>query len=311
MANGNNGSSGEGAGKAPNLKRYETDVSGVSLKNLETGLWWVKNRGNLKKALIVFLSLICISTVGYSLFGFGMYFFKGMWDDKRMATELVNTTTVSPEFLEQRSAKDLALSGVSLLDNDGRYDMYVNMQNPNPRHWGMFSYCFSSGEKNLKCGDDFILPGEKKILAALGIESDSRPSNIKFILNAVNWKKLNAHSIPDWNTYRTQHLKLDIGNVSFKPASASELSEKIDLNSLSFSVKNESAYGYWEAPLTIVLYRSNRIVGISRYTLKEFSSYDMRDVKLTWPGDLSGVNDVDILPDINVMDENNYLPPGR
>jgi hypothetical protein len=146
---------------------------------------------------------------------------------------------------------------------------------------------------------------------SLGLKSTIRPSNIKFSLNNVDWKKINPHTIPDWEKYKNDRLKIDIKNVSFKPAATSELSEKINLNSLTFSANNTSAYGFWDAPLSIVLYRSNKIVGLNQYSLKEFASYNTREISLTWPGDLSGVNDIDITPEVNIMDENNYLNPGR
>lgn len=317
MANDNNNGNGQKTNlngdfsQSSSKKVSDLDVSGVSMKNLETGLWWVRNRGNLKKSLIVILIIICVGTVGYSLFNFGYYLIKGMWDDKKMVTDMVNTTTVSPDFLAQRAAQNLSLSPVGMIEGDGVYDIYISIRNPNPKHWGTFSYCFMSGEKELQCGNDFILPGEKKFVMALGTKSAVRPSNVKFSLNKIDWKKLNPHIIPDWEKYKNEHLQIELKDVSFKPAGLSDLSEKIGLNTLSFSITNSSAYGFWDAPLSIVLYRSNRIVGISRYSLKELSSYDAKTVQITWPGDLSGVNDIDIVPDINIMDIGNYLEPGR
>lgn len=317
MANGNNNinksnttSTGDFS-QSLNKKSQDLDVSGVSMKNLETGLWWVKNRGNLKKCLIIFLLLICISTVGYSIFNFGYYFIKGMWDDKKMVADMVKTTTVTPDFLAQRSAQDMSLSSVGIIEGVGVYDIYVSVRNPNPKHWSAFSYCFMAGEKELECGDDFILPNDKKNIMALGLKSTVRPSNVKFVFTKINWMKINPHIIPNWEKYKRERLQIDIKDVSFKPANLSDLSEKIGINSLTFTAANTSAYGFWDAPLSIILSRSNRIVGVSRYSLKEFASYDNKTVQITWPGDLSGVNDIDILPDINIMNESNYLAPGR
>jgi hypothetical protein len=198
-----------------------------------------------------------------------------------------------------------------MLDNNGSYDLYINVRNPNAKHWGTFSYCFTAGEENLKCNEDFILPNEKKNVMALGLKSTVRPSNVKFSLNKTDWKKINPHEITDWTKYKNDRLQIEIKNVSFKPAATSELSEKISLNSLIFTANNASAYGFWELPLSIVLYRSNKIVGVNKFLLKEFSSYDVREINITWPGDLNGVNDIDITPDVNIMNENNYLDPGR
>ncbi len=313
MANSNEKASvqNNGGGSNPSIKRYETDVSGVSINKLEAGLWWVRNRGLFKKILVSALAIFAFGTFGYSLFGFGYYFIKGMRDDEKMVRDMVNTTTVSREFLEQKAAKDLSLSSVGIIDNTESYDLYISIKNQNPKHWGSFSYCFKIGEKDLECGESFVLPSENKIISALGLKGSSRPNNVKFVIDNMVWKKINPHQIPDWNSYKSERLRIDIKNVSFKPSSSNELSEKIELNSLTFNASNPSAYGFWEAPLNVILYRSNRIVGINRYVIKELSSYDSRDIKITWTGNLAGVNNIDILPDINIMDESNYLKPGR
>jgi hypothetical protein len=313
--NENNKKSSQEAGSEPatqpNIKRYETDVTGVSMNNLEVGLWVARNKKIFQKAAIVIFAATSFSLAAYGLFGLGYYFFKGMWDDKKMVAEMVSIKTVPYDFLLERSAKNVSLSSLVVTNNGDSYDFYIEMKNPNQKHWGLVSYCFKSGEKDLECGDDFILPGEKKYMTALGLNLKDRPANVRFFIKDLSWRKLDPHKIFDWDAYKNERLKIKIDNITFKSGSASELSEKISLNQLSFSATNQSAYGFWEAPLLIIFYRNERVAGINKYVLKEFASYNQRQVELSLVGDLAGVNKISVVPYINILDDNNYLKPGR
>ncbi len=301
----------EGVVTGPDIKRYETDVSGVSLNNLKIGLWLAKRKGIFKNSVLILFGAVAVSLAVYGLFGIGYYYLKGAVDDKKMVAEMVSIKTVPQEFLLERAAKNLAISSLSVIDNKGSYDLYVELKNQNLKHWGIVDYCFKSGEKELECGKGFILPNEKKYFTALELKSEDRLVNPKFIVNDVVWKKLDPHKIFNWEAFKSERLKIKIEDITFNAGASSELSEKININQLSFSIKNQSAYGFWEAPLEIILYRNDRIAGISRYVLKEFSSYDERKIDMSLVGEFSGVNKISILPYINIMDDNNYLKPGR
>lgn len=304
MANGN-------GYKQPDLKNYDTDIEGVSLKKLSIGLWWLKNRKNLRNLVIALLILISVGAWGYTLYGFGNYLFFGLAEDDKLARELVQTKGVGNAFLQARAPQGLAISPAGILENDGRYDLYALIKNNNPRHLGTFDYCFTSAGQDLFCAKDFILPGDKKYLLALGKELAARPAGTALIIKSITWDRIDPHQIGDWDLFRKERLKIEVKNTAFTPAAATELSEKVSLNTLSFSVANGSAYSYWEAPFNIVLSSGGRVVGVNRYTVKDFVSYDDRSIRITWVGDLSGVNDINITPDINIMDAKVYMEPGE
>lgn len=293
--------------KKMNIKKYEEiSADEIPMKKLSLGLWWVKNRLKLRAILIIFLTIISVISWGYTFYYFGDYLFFGMKEDQGMFGELSRTKVL---FSEDLRAKDLSVSGVGVIKTEEKYDLYAKIVNPNRRHWGIFHYCFLVSGEKVECGNGFIFPEESKYILALSQEFNRQPMAIRLEVKNLLWKRTNLHKIPDWKKFKDARLAIDITDAIFTPAETSGLSEKLNLNTLKFKATNNTAFSYWEVPLTILLYRGNRIVGINQYTLKKFISNDLMEVKITWLGILSGVSEIEIIPDINIMDEGIYMNP--
>jgi hypothetical protein len=293
-----------------NLKRYETDVEGLSLDKLEAGLWLAKNRGVLRNILIGALVALIIASWGFSLYGFGSYLLVGMINDSRMMTDLVKSQILDQAQLKQRKARDLIISTVSILPAGGKYDLCVSARNPNEQHRGIFSYCFTVGNGEQSCGQNFILPGETKYVMALAQTFSGAPANASFSIAAMNWNRVDNHLIPNWNQYRDQRLNISVRNPLFKPDESSA-AEKLPLNTLSFTAVNHTSFSYWEAPFQIILFSGNRIVGINQYVIKDFVSFDERTEQISWPGIIRAVSKIIITPEINIMDQGVYQQPNE
>jgi len=291
--------------------RYETEVEGVSMKTLKAGLWWTKNRLNLRRILIIILIVFSVISLGYSLFGFGSYLLVGMNKDYQMVKDLVQNKIAGQDYLLQAMAKGLTYSSAGIISNDGKYDLYIQVKNPNVKYWGVFSYCFITAAKEKSCGSDFILPEEKKYILSLAKTFKNRSSSAVFSITKMTWYKIDNHTIFDWNKYLNDHLNISIKNKAFIPAASNEVSEKISLNTLNFTALNNGAFGYWEAPFTIILSDNGKIVSVNRYIINNFISHDSREIKITWPGIIGPVSDISITPDINIMGKGVYQQPNE
>ena len=92
--------------KPVNLDRYQ-DLEGVTIKKLETGLWYIEHKEILRKILIAVLILIGSVSWIYTLSTFGLYVFKGMNDDAAMVSELVATQGFNHAYIKQISGQQL------------------------------------------------------------------------------------------------------------------------------------------------------------------------------------------------------------
>ncbi len=295
--------------KKININKYESLGTGaVSMKKLGFGLWWIKNKKKLRISLVILLTLISTTSWGYTFINFGHYLFKGMKEDEKMLYELVQKRTISNKDLVSIGPSNLSFSSVGIIKSEDTYDLYIMAFNPNLKYWGTFNYCFLKGVEEIDCGESFIFPDEKKYILSLAKDLGGNPNNVKFILKGTSWSRISPHDIPNWEQYKKEHLDIEVKDLKFGDADASELSEKINLNTLSFKVRNNTAYNYRETPFTILLYRTNKIIGVNRYIIKDFYSNKEKEIKITWSGNINSNKEI-VIPDLNIMDKNIYLNP--
>lgn len=288
----------DGRNKDIDLKNYN-DKAGVSLKRMNFGLWVAEHRRRLIKIFIVFLILLSAFFFIYSSYYFIVYLTSG---DPN--AQLLNNNL---SFSTRQEVSGLEVSPLQVFDNDGQPDLAVQVVNPNEKFMANFSYCFKLGDKDVACGQDFILPAEKKYILALASEFSGSRSELSFSISDIFWRRLDAHQIPNWADFYSQRLDFAISDLNFTAAALSGLSDKVNLNTLDFSIKNQTAYGYYEAPLNIFLYSGSGLVAVNRYRLQNFLAGETRTVKISWPGRFDAVNRTEVAPDINIMDNNVYL----
>jgi len=276
------------------LKKYRS-LSGVSLKEMNFGLWLAQKRRIIFQIFTGCLIAVCAGLLLYSAYGYIIYFLNG-------EPALTGGIPESPRDV----TSPLAVGAPLVLASDGHYDLAAQVSNPNDKFSGTFNYCFVAGGADIFCGSGFLLPGEEKYVLALG-QNPASTADVSFQAADVSWQRLDAHQIPDWSAFSASRLNFVISGLSFQPGDASR-SDKVSLNSLSFSAANQTPYGYYEAPLDILFYEGDQLIGTQRYILDNFLPGETRAVKITWPGRLDGVTRTEVRPDINILDDSVYLP---
>ena len=279
------------------ISHYDA-LSGQSMQKLGFGFWFVKNKKYLFLALVAIL--ILISLIFYSKFFVGLYrYVRGIPEERKVHSELSsNLLNLNPD----RGALDLQQGTLSNFFVNNAYDFVINIKNPNNNFIASISYCFVDGAEELSCSSDIIFPEENKYLISLSNKLEKRPSDLKFNLKSVAWERVHVRKYGDWNEYYNSRLNFTISELKFnKSISVS------NINDLSFVIRNNSAYNYWEVPLKIILLNGNLVVGVNSYLLSEMMSLESRNVSFSWPGVAGGVNKVEIIPDLNILDANNYI----
>jgi hypothetical protein len=292
------------------LGNYRDPITKISLKKLRVGLWYVKYRPFFRKAFLVSFVLLTVGMWIYAIVGFGWYIFKGMKDDEKMINELTGQGLNLGSRPQAAANNNLTYSSVTTFIRGGKYDLMVKIKNPEKNYRAKFKYCFMQRDEELECKENFIFPEETKYILSLSNELDSR-SGISFNIKDINWDRIDFHKIPDWERYKKEHLNFDFTDIDYNSGTKSEYSDKINLNSLEFDAENNTSYGYWNVDLNIILYDSGKITGVNRYTINRFNAGDKEKVELVWPGSPGRVTDVSIIPDLDIMEKNNYIKPRK
>ncbi len=293
--------------KNVNIKRYR-DPEGLTVSKMEFGLWLVEHRKQLLMIPKIFLILFSAVTLIYSIYGFTYYIGWGMKEDQILANELVKPNLVGHEYFIARSARNLQYGKVQIIDlGEKKYDFLVKVINPNQKHSAEIIYCFKEKDKEFYRSSNFILPGEEKYILALGQEFAGSPTGVVFYMEEIAWRRIDSHKYPDWEKFRDEHLNIGISDIKFTPAKSTILTEKLNLNDLKFIAANNTAYNYWEVDLVILLLRQSKVIAVNEYVLNNFKSGQIREVNVTWPGQLGRVDNTIVIPEINIVQNDIYI----
>ena len=289
-------------------RRYR-DLEGVTLKKLNIGLWYVEHKKHLLYLLYGVLIVISIITWPLFFYRFGVYIIQGMQEDEKTIKEMVKTSGVDHNFILQIGARDLEYYSVKVLKPaTGKYDFVVKIKNPNEKYYAHFQYKFIAGNKIIGPLDGFIFPQEEKYLVSLGNEFSSTPRQVKLVLENIKWRRVDPRKYPNWSEFYQTHLGFTVQDTRFIPAKLSKLSEKLPINRLEFSISNNTAYNYWDIDLVILLLSRGKIVGVNKHTINNFMSGEERDIEMSWPGRIGYVDDVKVIPEVDILNENVYIP---
>lgn len=292
---------------AKEVERYK-DVEGLSTRKLNLGLWYVEHRQLFKNIIIGFLIVVAAVSWSYTLYGLAYYVMRGMDEDNLLAEQLVQTSTIGHNYIASLGAKDLKYFPVNILvSSNNKYDLAALVQNINDRWYVEFDYYFLAGNEIFGRAHSFILPNEEKYLMALAQEFGVKPGQAQLVLENINWSRISRHKIPNWQDYKNSRLDIIIENAKFTPADTSKLSEKISLNQIDFEASNKTAYNYWQVDFQIVLFRGMDIVSVNKVSLNEFMSGEHRPVQVRWPGKISRVSKVEVIPELNIMKDDIYI----
>lgn len=297
----------EPAERKINIKDYK-DLEGVSLEKLSFGFWFVKNRQKMIYGIYGILILISAFTWGNFLFNFGYYLVIGMARDREITNEMVSGGAVGHDYIKEKSAQDLIVRAVTVLRNDdGKYDFAVEVENKNQNYVGNFTYAFSAGSNVYGPETGFILPGESKYLFSLGNELPAGAGSVKFAVQEMSWSRINRHKYPDWNDFYASRTDIAIENQEFIISNQSSLSEKMNINNLKFTIDNRTAFNYWNVDLSLLLYNDDRLAGVGRHQVSRLMSGEKRDIDISWPGNIGRINRIEIMPEVDILDEGNYI----
>lgn len=286
------------------IREYR-DESGLSTRQLEAGLWYVRHRKLFFILLIVVLGATAIGTLGFSLYKVGNYFFVERHQEEQNFLELTSGTSLVTN--RSNAAGNLTYSDARILPgNNGEADLVAAVTNVNQRSMISFTYYFNVNGAKVATNTDFVFPGDTKYLMAFRQRVPAGAS-ANLVIENLTFQRLDTHVVGNWEQYQADRLNFLIEDAAFSPAAESGLSEKVSLGELNFKITNQSGYSYKSVMLSILLKSGDGIAAATRYRLDNFRSGETRTVRMTWPGRLPVITQVDIVPDVNILDDDVYL----
>jgi len=289
----------------------EVNISGLTEKQLKWSYWFFKNKTNLIRALKIFLIALDVLLWGYTLYGVVWYFGVNYPDQVKMENLLTANYIDYASIHRGTAAQDLALSPIQVLDaGKGKYDFVVEAQNPNPQ-WAFkkLTYHFAVDGVALSSRDTFFLPSEQKFIYQLAFKSALRPRNVELVIDQEQMQRV---IVQQYEAMFSERVAFDIQDVKTFGATASEVSQKLQVSKTNFAVTNKSAYNYREVGFYIVLRGAGeKVVAINYILLNDLYAGEKRDVEVNWYQGLPAARAVEVIPEVNILDARVYREPGK
>jgi len=282
------------------LKKYQ-DNAGLNTGRLNFGLWYLNHRKHFFLGLVGLLSLVVLALWSYSLYYFGDYLLRGMTAQQQTLAILSQNTLQSPRIDYSSNLKYEMVKVLPLSNN--RYDLVGSVTNGNDRFVIRFNYYFLINDEPVGLRQGLVWPMEKKYVLALNQVLGEQSGQVNLVLDNINLQRLDSHAIPDWPSYRQDYLNFVVQDKKFLSSDQSGLSDQLRFSQLNFQITNQTAFSYYEAPLDIILFNRQEVVGATRYVLSDFLSRGQRLVNLNLLGNIPQVSEIIIQPDIDILDQ--------
>jgi hypothetical protein len=296
--------------KKVDIKQYK-DPEGLTPFKMSLGLWLVQNKPLFK--LFVYVILIIISVITWSrfLYVYGEYIIFGMRYDQEIIFDLSQRLIPDHSYFVELMPNDIKLGKVQVLKiADQKYDIFVQINNPNEQYYCSVEYHFAADNKEFGSSTAFLLPNDSKYLYTLAKEFNKNPTSFQIIIDSLGWSRIDKKRIPDWQSFKDNHINTKFSNIKFTPANETGLSEKENLSTLEFQVKNDTVYNYWEIDFVILLKNREKIIGINRYKQYNFLAEKSYDIDMTIAGVIGYVTDIIIYPELDIMNNELYIDYG-
>jgi hypothetical protein len=286
--------------------KYVDPTNELSTGQFKWGIWFVKNKVMLYRIAVFMLVAFCAGTIGFSV-----------WKAVEL---LVYDLTVKPKLEQQLSASinyealhpRFSPSPVEIMNTyvlpggTDRVDVLAEVANPNDRYIAIFEYYFDFGSTTTERHTAVLLPLENRPVVAFGLDSAEYVGGANFMIDNLRWRRVSAHQVSDTRAWQEERLNFPVDNFTFGYAGGTGESAA---NSLRFTIKNNTSYGYKNPLFYLGLYQSGALVGIMKFDLVDFQSLESRPLDLRNFVQNLNVTEIKAFPVIDLYDKAVYLPP--
>jgi len=275
-------------------------------KQYRLSSWWIESRAGVKRLGLILFACADLLLIAFVAWTFVDVYVVSYADEQRAVLELAAYGQGDLRAYSSATAADDLEAGkaTAVLSTTGTYDLYATLTNPNPDWWAEFAYAFTSSAGTTDQADGYILPGAEKPIIAYLVESLAAPRSVSLVISEVVWHRVDHHVTGDYAQWFDDRIGFDISNASFESV---ELDGKT-IGRVSFTVKNNTAYSYYEPAFTATLLRASSVVGVTGTSLSDLDSGEEQNVTINWFGTIPNVSKVEISASVNPFDILSYKP---
>ncbi len=286
-----------------NIPKYEDPTQEFTAKELKWSFWYVRNKALLYRLTLILLVVINFGFLAFGGWKWGVYLW-GIPDSQnleRNLTDSVNYVGIHSHFGAQAVQ---VLNTQVFSSGENKFNVVAELVNPNKQFLVKFNYYFIVNDKKTSAQAGFLLPGETRPVAELGL-ADGVGATPTIVLENIKYERINNRMTPDpmgWQAYR---LNFQVSDFVFLKSLAQEGN---NADAIQFKLTNGSPYSYVAPDFYVALLQNDQMVGILPLHLDSINSLETKNIDLRslLPG--LNVSAISVYPLINVYDSGVYVP---
>ena len=274
---------------------------------LRLATWWVQNRLRLRRlgygVLIAIAALLWLYVIWGLLDAYVISYPRESRYTRQVALNQQLLTALATD-----TPQNVSLTDVSVFQaTGGRYDLAVDVTNPNPQWWAEFTYSFDLSGEQTPQREGYVLPGSSETLTELGYTPKSKGgTSATLVVQNVRWHRIDPSVVgASYTDFAAKRFNLSFENVSYDTNITLGTQP---LGQSTFTLVNDSAYGFWNVDLIIRLYRGSTVVAISKLGITDVQPGEHRTINKVWTSILPGITKTEIIPQVDLLDPSVYLP---
>lgn len=271
------------------------DYRPISQKELERGYFLVTHRLIIKK--IALISAIVILIIFYAIIIWQFFNYLRSQSFNQVATSIDQSKIDWAAYHNSRAPQNLDLDKPTFISlGDRKYNIVALVANPN-QNWAVknLDYHFVSQGEATPTQTAFINPGETRLLAITGYDSDKAIRDPELVISDIEWYRIDS---------RFPQINIEVSGIAFQAASrqtvdgvTTQLPARV-----SWQAYNDSVYNFWEINWQVALYNGDKLVALNEPKTKDFLALERRDMETVWLGGLPRVTRAEVFPLINKLD---------
>ncbi len=280
--------------------------SGLTDQELKVASFWIRNRFLLHRIGYGVLAVIGAVSWLYVLWGLLDAYAISYPRETRIPIRILqNQLTV--EGLTASAPQPLTPSQTSVFQStEKRLDFLVELMNPNTTWWAEFDYQFDNAGERTPLRKGYILPSDQRYLTELGYESKSQSRTGTLVVENIQWHRVDPKAVqPDYVTFATLRRQFRIENPTY---TRDLIIGTQTVGQSQFTLVNDSAFGYWNPSITVVLLRGTIPAAVTTIQRADIKAGESAPMSVNWFENIAGVNKSDIRVDVNILDPKAYLP---
>lgn len=283
--------------------------SGLSEQDLKMASFWMRHQFTVKRLGYGLFIAVTALLWGYVLWSLLDAFAISYPREKRIQ-QIISGNEHLIGTIDAAKPGSIQPTTVELFNaTDGRQDFLVQISNPNPLWWAEFDYRFDVDGEQTPAIKGYVLPTQQRYLTQLGWKGKTRAANAQLIVENLRWHRLDPRAVNgNYNAYLAQRMRLSFDNLKYNKDIVVGTQT---VGQSTFALNNPSGFGFWDAELTIILYRADVPIAVTVINAKEVKPNETRPMAVNWFENLSAISKTEIQTNVNVLDAKAFLPSER